>query len=289
MKRILITGKNSYVGNSVKDWLEKSPGKYSIYTISLRDESWKKHDFSKYDVIIHVAGIAHVSANPKMEQLYYKVNRDLTIETALKAKNDGVKQFIFMSSIIVYGDSSPEKKIINHDTVPSPTNFYGKSKLEAEQGIIPLNDKNFKIVIIRPPMIYGKGSKGNYQKLSKLAKISPIFPYVDNQRSMIHIDNLAEFIRLIIDNDESGIFHPQNKEYVNTSELVKLIGEANNKRIFLLKGFNKFINLMSRKVKVLNKVFGNLIYNQEISTYKVEYRIRNLPQSVKLTEKIDLK
>lgn len=284
MKRILITGKNSYVGNSFEKWIKNYPSKYIVDKISLRDESWKGQDFSIYDVILHVAGIAHVSKDPKMENLYYKVNRDLTTEIAKKAKADGVKQFIFMSSIIVYGDASADKKVIDRNTVPMPSNFYGKSKLQAEEGIRPLENDNFKIVIIRPPMIYGKGSKGNYPRLVKAAQILPVFPDIKNERSMLHIDNLSEFIRLMIDNEESGLFFPQNKEYVQTSEMVRLIAKVHGKSIRLVKIFNPILNMMSGNVGIVDKVFGNLIYDKSISNYKEEYRVRTLKESIIVTE-----
>lgn len=285
LKRILITGSNSYIGISLQSWLGKHPDKYFIDTVDMRKDSWKKMNFSEYDVIFHVAGIAHVSTDPRKEELYYKVNRDLTIETAQKAKSEGVKQFIFMSSIIVYGDSSSNSRVIDRNTVPTPSNFYGKSKLQAEEGIKPLKSEDFKIVILRPPMIYGKGSKGNYPKLAKIAQRFPIFPDVDNQRSMLHIDNLCEFIKVIIDHEESGVFFPQNKEYVKTSEMVKIIAEVYGKKIRLTKMFNGPLRLLRFKVGLINKVFGNLGYEQSLSDYKVNYQIRDLKESIELTEK----
>ena len=285
MKKILITGKNSYVGLSVQEWLEKYPNSYSIDSISLRDNSWKDKDFSVYDVVFHVAGIAHVSSNPIMEEIYYRVNRDLTIETAKKAKDEGVNQFIFMSSIIVYGDSSNEKRVIDKNTVPTPSNFYGNSKLQAEKGIKSLVNDNFKVVIIRPPMIYGKESKGNYPKLAKAAQILPVFPDIDNQRSMLHIDNLCEFIRLMIENEEQGLFFPQNREYVKTSEMVKFIADFHGRKIVLTKIFNPILRLMSLKLRVINKVFGNLVYEKSLSDYKDEYQIWDLQKTIELTEK----
>ena len=285
MKKILITGTNSYIGTSLEKWLVRYPERYSIDKISLRDDSWKKKNFSEYDVVFHVAGIAHVSSDSKMEDLYYKVNRDLTIEAAMKAKDEGVKQFVFMSSIIVYGDSSREKRVIDKNTVPMPSNYYGNSKLQAEECIKSLESDKFKVVIVRPPMIYGKGSKGNYPKLAKIARKLPIFPDIENQRSMLHIDNLCEFIRLMIDNEESGLFFPQNSEYVMTSEMVKLIAEAHGKKIRLTKLFNPVLKVMRRYMGVINKVFGNLIYEQSMSDYKSNYRIRNLRESIMMTER----
>lgn len=287
MKRILITGTNSYVGTSFEKWILNHRGSYSIETVSLREESWKENSFEGFDVVLHTVGIAHVEAKPEMESLYYKVNRDLTIETAQKAKKDGVKQFIFMSSIIVYGDSSNinKPKKIDKYTVPIPVNFYGKSKIQAEEGIIPLINDDFNIAIIRAPMIYGKGSKGNYPKLARIGQHSPVFPNIENQRSMLHIDNLSEFIRLIINNEESGIFHPQNDEYVKTSEMVKLIAEAHNKKIILTKIFNPILRGVSKNLGVVNKVFGNLVYDQSLSDYKQNYRVRDLKESIIETEK----
>ena len=269
MKRVLITGKNSYIGTSVENWLLKEPDKFSVDTLDVKNESWKEHDFSKYDVVFHVAGIAHVYRNPKLRDLYYKVNRDLTIEVAQVSKSAGVKQFIFMSSIIVYGDSSATKRVITRDTIPTPTNFYGDSKLQAEIGLKPLESEEFKIVILRPPMIYGPGSKGNYQKLSKLARITPIFPDYDNERSMLFIDNLCEFIRLVIIYEESGLIFPQNKEYVKTSELVRMIAQAHGKKIWITRYLNFLIKL-GLNIDVFKKLFGNFVYDKE-SNNKIEF------------------
>ncbi len=253
--------------------------------MSLRNNSWKeKGVFSGYDVIFHVAGIAHVSSDPKMEDIYYKVNRDLTFEVAKKAKDEGVKQFIFMSSIIVYGDSVSHKKIINIDTVPNPSNFYGDSKLQAEESISPLENEEFKIVIVRPPMIYGKGSKGNYPKISKLAQRIILFPDFNNERSMIHIDNLCEFIRVIIDNEKTGTFFPQNNDYVKTSDLVKTISKIHGKRIWMTSLFNPVIKMMF-KISIINKVFGNLVYEKSLSRCDgMVYCIRSFEESIALTE-----
>jgi UDP-glucose 4-epimerase len=287
MKRILITGANSYIGTSLESWLKKHPEHYGVDTVDMIDSLWKDKDFSEYEVVFHVAGIAHVSSDPKLEELYYKVNRDLTIETAKKAKEEGVRQFIFMSSIIVYGDSCRQKNIIDRNTIPKPSNFYGNSKLQAEEGIRDLQDENFKIVILRPPMIYGKGSKGNYPKLSKAAQKLPIFPNLDNERSMLHIDNLCEFIRLMIDNEENGLFFPQNKEYVKTSEMVRLIAEVHGKKIRLTRVFNPALRMM-HGIGLINKVFGNLVYERSMSMYeKADYWISDIRESIELTESVE--
>ena len=285
MKKILITGKNSYIGTSFENWLGKEPSKYKVDTVDMIDGSWKEKDFSGYDVVFHVAGIAHVSSDPRKEELYYKVNRDLAIETAKKAKAEGVKQFIFMSSIIVYGDSSSSKRFIDRNTVPTPSSFYGKSKLQAEEGIKHLVSEGFKIVILRPPMIYGKNSKGNYPRLANLAKKTPIFPDISNERSMLHIDNLCEFIKVMIEQEETGVFFPQNAEYMKTSELVKAIAEVHGRKIRMTGFFNPVIRLIFG-IGAVSKVFGNLVYEKSMSDYnKVDYRIRSFRESIELTEK----
>ena len=233
MKKILITGADSYIGTSFENYISKFEG-YTVDTVDMIDGTWREKDFSDYDAVFHVAGLAHSdvgNVSEEVKQKYYAVNTYLTIETAEKAKKDGVRQFIFMSSAIVYGDSAPigKTKIITKDTPVSPANFYGDSKVQAELGLKKLEDENFNVVILRPPMIYGKGSRGNYPILSKLAQKCPVFPYINNERSMLYIENLAEFVRLMIENNETGVFHPQNNEYSNTSELIKLIAEAHGK------------------------------------------------------------
>lgn len=286
VKKILITGENSYIGNQLENWLEKVPEEYVVVKHSVRNDKWKEIDFSIFDVVVHVAGIAHQDKKADQEELYYKVNTELTIEIAKKAKEQGVNQFIFLSSIIVYGESSRigEKKVITKETKPEPINFYGNSKLLAEKGILPMQSDNFKIVILRPPMIYGKESKGNYTLLAKFAKRCPIFPDIENQRSMLHINNLSELIRLLIIEEERGEFFPQNKEYVKTSELVRNIANIHGNKIKLSTAFNPLIFRFKNKMNIVNKIFGSLVYEQEISVYKYNYQIMSFKESIRITE-----
>ena len=175
MKKVLITGANSYIGTSFEKYVKENNIDFEMDTLDLLDPKWENYDFSGYDSVFHVAGIAHFSKDESKKELYYKVNTELTDNVAKIAKQAGVGQFIFMSSIIVYGDSTSGKRIITKQTKPNPTDFYGDSKWQAEQKLNKLSDNTFKVVIIRPPMIYGKGSKGNYPKLSKLAKKNSYF------------------------------------------------------------------------------------------------------------------
>ncbi|GAA0310778.1 UDP-glucose 4-epimerase [Gracilibacillus halotolerans] len=281
MKKVLITGKNSYVGNSLEKWLNNYPGEYEINKISVRDDSWKTHNFSPYDAILHVAGIAHQKETKENKELYFKVNRDLSFEISKKAKKEGVKHFIFLSSMSVYG---LDNGTISKDTVPKPQKNYGKSKLEAELLINSISNDKFKCSIIRPPMIYGKGCKGNYKKLSKLVEKSPFFPDINNNRSMIHIDNLSELIKILIDNQMAGVFLPQNKEYVSTSEMVRQIARAKNKNIKLVKWMNPLIKLSKNKIPIINKLFGNLTYKNDKCNLFYEYHVRDFNESIYISE-----
>ena len=290
MKKILITGVGSFIGASFEKYIEDNyADRYEVETVDMIDGSWRKKNFSGYDVVYHVAGIAHSDngrISAEKEKLYRSVNTDLTIETAKKAKADGVKQFIFMSSAIVYGDSAPigKAKVITKDTVPSPANCYSDSKLQAELGILPLQDESFKVCVLRPPMIYGKGSKGNFPTLEKMADKLPIFPKVQNQRSMLYVGNFVEFVRLMIENEEEGIFWPQNAEFSNTSELVRMIAEAKGKKIVLVPGFGWLLKLLSHITGLVDKAFGNLSYERSMSEYKEKYQKYTLYDSVRETE-----
>ncbi len=291
MKKILITGANSYIGTSFEKYItENYPEQYQVDTVDMLDDGWRERSFSGYDSVFHVAGIAHSDSgkiSAEKEKLYYAVNTDLTIETAKKAKADGAGQFIYMSSAIVYGDSAPigKDKLITKDTPVFPANCYGDSKVQAENGLRPLNDDNFNVVILRPPMIYGKGSKGNYPLLARFAQKTPIFPYVKNARSMLYVENLCEFVRLMIENGESGTFWPQNAEYSNTSELVKMIAEAHGRRVHLVHGFGWALKLLGHLTPVVNKAFGSLRYDTGMSEVVAGYDRFTLKQSIEFSEK----
>lgn len=274
MKKILITGAGSYIGISFEKWLSnpRFEGRYQVDTLDMQREDWREHDFSGYDTVFHVAGIAHADigkVTDEQKKLYYAVNCDLAVETARKAKQEGVRQFIYMSSIIVYGEGTSvrTKRVITRETKPSPSNFYGDSKWKAEQGLTPLSNETFHVALLRPPMIYGEGCKGNYQALKKIALKVPVFPDFPNERSMLSIGNLCEFVRRLTESGEGGLYFPQNREYVRTAEMVRKIARQNGKRVRLVKGFNGCIYLMGRfpgKISgMVNKAFGSLVYEKE--------------------------
>lgn len=277
MKKILITGANSYVGTSFEKWLSKWPDKYHVDTIDMKERSWRAKSFKDYDVVFHVAGIAHRKETKENAHEYYEVNRDLAVETARKAKNEGVAQFILMSTMGVYGMLTG---VIKKDTVLNPKTHYGKSKLQAEEQVQKLSDDNFRVVILRPPMIYGRNCMGNYQKLAKLARVTLVFPDIKNKRSMIYIDNLSEFIRDVIDKQSRGIYCPQNGEYVCTSHLVREIANCHGHKIYMTRLFSSVLELMICHNSQISKVFGNLCYLEILTCCNPI----NFKKSIELTE-----
>ena len=282
MKKILITGANSYVGTNIEKWLLKEPEAFHVDTADTFDNKWKEYDFTKYDVVFHVAGIAHVDPKPEMAPLYYKVNRDLTIEIAKHAKEAGIKQFIFMSSGIVYHASKSLKgNVMTPETKPNPNDFYGDSKLQAEKGLEKLKCPTFKIAILRPPMIYGPNCKGNFLRLGWLATKTPVFPAWHNQRSMLYIDNLAEFVKQIVLREKEGFFYPQNKEYSDTVEIVRYFAHKYNKKIWISKLFNPFVVIGSWFLPQVPKMFADSYYIQEMSKYEFDYQVVSLEESMK--------
>lgn len=261
MKRILITGANSYVGESFKDWVEKKySDEFEIDTIDMIDGSWRRKSFSGYDVIFHVAGIVHKKEKPDMRSLYKSINTELPVEVAKKASAEGVKQFIFMSSMSVYGKNIGR---IEKTDKPNPKSYYGKSKLQAEKLLVRLKNDNFKVTILRPPMVYGEGCKGNYQLLKKFILKSPIFPDWTNERSMIHIDVLSKFLIEIVQKESEGVHLPQNDNYICTTELVKELAQENHRKIKFTKAFNWCIRWgLQLHIPVIEKVFGTLVYEK---------------------------
>lgn len=270
MKKILVIGKGSFVGNSFIEYMnENYYDTYSIENISSMNGIWKTIDFGKYDAVYNVAGLAHVKAKRNMEKKYYEVNCNLPVEICKKAKSDGCPLFIHMSSMIVFGSMSKigEKKYITKETVPKPENFYGGSKLKADNQLLELVDENFHVAIMRPPLLYSHNARDNFPRLIKISRKLPIFPMLENEQSMLYVYNLVELIRLIIDNNGNGIFYPQNKEYTCTTEMVKKFSKIFGNRMYLTSFFNPILKWMSQFIPVINKAFGNLCYEKELSNY----------------------
>ncbi|QHQ61053.1 NAD-dependent epimerase/dehydratase family protein [Anaerocolumna sedimenticola] len=262
MKKVLVIGAHSYIGQKFKEYVSANDLKdLSVDMVSASDGTWRKVEFTGYDSVLHLSGIVHRKEKKSMEAIYYEVNHKLAVEIANRAKISHVKQFIFMSTAAVYGSYTG---CITKNTLPNPTTFYGKSKLAAEQDIIQLQDDEFKVAIVRPPMVYGEGCKGNYPRLVKLAKYTPIFPDFHNKRSMIHINTLLEYIAQLLRYENYGYFHPQDKKYGDTCKIVLTIRDKMGKKTFLIKNFIILVILLKLRINIVEKIFGDFYYSMNM-------------------------
>lgn len=259
MKKILITGANSYIGVSFERYMAQWPEQYQVDTMDMIDGTWREKSFAGYDAVFHVAGIAHRKETSENAGLYYQVNRDLAVETAQKAKAAGVGQFVFLSTMAVYG---MEEGCISKTTAPDPKSHYGKAKWEAEQSMEQLRCDSFAVTVLRPPMVYGEGCKGNYQSLVKFAKIMPVFPDYQNKRSMLHIDRLCACVKGLIDSGADGLFLPQDEEYVCTCRMVAQIAKDSGRNLPLLRVLNPAVSLVKKCTTAGKKAFGDLYYEK---------------------------
>lgn len=260
MTKVLITGSKSYIGTSFAKWLSRYGNAYATDRVSIRDSAWRNMSLSNYDAVLHTAALVH--AKDRRPEKFYAINRDLAIDVARKAKQEGVQHFLFLSTMAVYGI---EKGHIMPHQVPNPKSHYAKSKYQAELALDSLSNENFTVSIIRPPMVYGPCCPGNYRQLADIARRARIFPDISNKRSMIYIDNLCEFLRIAITKKVGGTLFPQNSGYVNTSMLASLIAEASGKQMRLSKTMGSLVRALSEIPGPLKKAFGSLTYDQSMS------------------------
>ena len=288
MKKILITGKGSYLGNSLKAYLEAFGNHYRVDCVSLRSGDWMEQSFRGYDAVYHTAAIVHQPRSkdaPGELARYRAVNCDLAVDAAKKAKAEGVRQFVFLSTMAVYGLTAAfgETVTITAQTPTVPTDNYGLSKLEAERALLALEGPDFRVAILRPPMIYGKDCTGNFRSLVSFARRLPFFPKVPNQRSMLYVGSLNRLVQQIIDREDRGIFCPQDPEYVNTSAMVQAIAAAQGKHLVLVPGFSWAFHLLRHLTGAVDKAFGSLVYDKSLSELEEDYRIASFPDSVNMS------
>lgn len=283
---ILITGANGYISRCLDEWLTKNSSFSNVKRVSVRN-GCDSFDIAKgTEAIIHTAALVHKKESKYKEREYFDVNYSLTVQLANKAKAAGVKQFVFLSTMAVFNQNVHVGRLYL-STTPNPTTLYGRSKLAAEKELLALADENFTVSIVRPPMVYGPGCPGNYIQLSKLAKLTPIFPNVTNKRSMIFIDHLTELIRQIIINRDSGIFHPQDGEYICTTKMVQEIASLHNRKVFVSKTLAILLIKLFGRTEIVSKVFGNLTYSKDMSSYRDNsYQRLCFSETIKRTESI---
>ncbi|MEI6050832.1 MAG: NAD-dependent epimerase/dehydratase family protein [Bacteroidota bacterium] len=259
MPTILITGANSFVG---KNFIGSSRFK-DVEEISLFDNKPAEINFSSVDVIIHLAAIVHQSKKIT-ESEYFAVNKDLCLSVAGYAKKAGVKHFVFMSTVKVYGESGLNSKILNEDSPCLPDDSYGKSKREAEIALKQLEDTNFTVSIIRTPLVYGNGVKANMLNIIKLVDRLPVLPFgtVNNKRSFTYVGNLVAFIDRIIEKRASGLFIAKDKDSLSTSELVQLISKYLGKKVILIRIPGIFLSIGALFLpKIFNRLYGSLEFD----------------------------
>lgn len=258
-KVIKITGSNSFIGSY---FINNSP-EFQVGEVDLLSIKPAYIDFSDTDVVFHVAAIVHQDKSIP-DAKYFVVNSDLAFNVAQKAKLDGVKQFVFMSTVKVYGENSTEENPWTENSQCLPSDAYGKSKLEAEKRLLELNDRSFVVSIIRTPVVYGAGVKGNIQKIAKLVKKQKLIPFkgIDNKRAMVYIGNLVALIQEVIKQQKGGIFLASDTQILSTSEFVALLIESTGKK----KYFIVFPKLMQSIIKLVkpnfyNRLFGSMVIN----------------------------
>lgn len=281
--KILVIGKNGFISTSFQAYMKKY-SEIEVDAISAREDNWKKYSFTGYDAVYNTTGLAHNDARKGSNEQFIALNRDLPLALATKAKKDGVNTFINMSSIIVYGDMSAlgTQSKITAKTKPIPAGIYGESKLAGEKAISKLEDERFHVAIIRSPLVYSERAVDNFGRLINYAIKYPIFPEIKNFRSMIYSDNLCELVKLIAEHSGSGIYCPQQDEYICTSKIVKDIAVASGHRLFLTKIFNPILFFLSKRVMFIRKVFGSLAYDMTISNcFNGCYRVVNYEESIK--------
>lgn len=279
MKKILIAGAGSYIGSRLEGWLNRWPRAYDVRKVSLRQQGWQAL-IGDCDAVVQVAGVAHRKEEADAA-LYYKVNRDMAYETARLAKAAGAGQFIYLSSMSVYGRVTGH---IDRDTPLSPNTHYGRSKLAAEALLAALAGDSFQVAVVRPPMVFGPGCKGNYPRLARLAQKAPCFPKFAGERSMLYVDHLCEAIRLMIDQGGGGCYYPQDRDYYNVPQLMAWIAQAHHKKLRLLPGMGKLIGLLARREGTLGKVLGSLTYDRALPGAPGPYQLNDNQEAVRLTE-----
>lgn len=264
---ILIIGKNSYIGNHIEEWLTQFG--HTVTQLDVLTDVWKSFDYSAFEAIVHVAGIVHRPDCSDWE-LYKRVNADMPFEIAKKAKNQGVKQYIYFSTMGVYEitkELRPSVVLKDTQLVGNDGSMYSKSKLMAEKALNELHDGTFSVAIVRPPSVYGKGCKGGYiTGFTKIARMLPVFPraYEHVKQSFIYIDNLSECVRLIAENHLSGVFCPQDDEIPNANRLFAVICQCLGKKYRSSKLLGFVLKLFSF-VPLVKKAYGGIEYDRSVS------------------------
>ncbi|MGG5617842.1 NAD-dependent epimerase/dehydratase family protein [Myroides odoratimimus] len=287
MNQVTITGFSGFVGQNLVTYLVNT--KRCINEVSLRKEDWKNRIPTTTEVIIHLAGKAHDTANTSSTDEYFKVNRDLTIDLFDHFIKSDAKDFFYFSSVKAVADTV--EGVLKEDVIPNPYTPYGQSKQEAEQYLLNASlPEGKRLFIIRPCMIHGPGNKGNLNLLYKVVEKGIPWPLAsfDNHRSFLSIDNLCYLVNEMMQNNKlpSGVYNFSDDKALSTNELVTLIAKVSNKKPKLWhisKGFMNSIASIGDKIKLpLNSErLKKLTENYVVSNDKIKKAlgIEKLPLS----------
>ncbi|MEO5592032.1 MAG: NAD-dependent epimerase/dehydratase family protein [Chitinophagaceae bacterium] len=268
MKTIAVTGSTGFVG---KRLMAYNIEKFHLRPINLRDTPVNAINLLDVDVVLHLAGKAH-QMEPIDDKVYFDVNYELTKQLADKALLQGIKQFIYISSTKVYGDDINE--ILSEHSPCLPVDAYGASKLKAEQYLQSLQSDSFKIAIIRPPLVYGPGVKGNMIRLLQLADKNFPLPFgkINNARSMVFIDNLIELINTIVFKETAGVFIAGDVLPVSTEKLLLLMRTYldNNKGLVTVPGFLRNIIKKLRPLLYM-RLFGSFVVDNSSTNRQLDF------------------
>ena len=265
---LLITGSNGFVGNY---FINKYKGKYEIKTFSFLKDDINSLDCSDVDVVFHLSALVHQMGGASCEE-YEKVNVTQTLQLAKKAKECGVKQFVFMSTVKVYGEET--ESVYTEKSICNPEDEYGKSKLKAEKLLLEVESENFRVSIIRTPIIYGYGVKANIKNLINLVNKISVLPFgkIVNKRSMVYIGNLCHLVDEVIIQQKAGIFLASDDEPLSTSRLIELIAKNLDKKIYLIKlpFFESLLKLV--KPSFHKRLYGSLEVDNSITKEKLNLK-----------------
>ena len=271
MKRtIVVTGASGFIGTG---FIKRYSSHHKVKTVKLREQVIENIDFKDVDTILHLSALVHQMNNVD-DSLYFKINRDTTLELAKHAKNAGVKHFVFMSTVKVYGEYTKENLPFDENSQCNPTDSYGKSKLEAEKGLRSLEDTSFKVSIIRPPLVYGKNVRANMLKIINLTYRHKVLPFggINNIRSIVFLDNLLSLINEVVIQQKVGVFIAKDELSISTTNLIQIIAKTLNKKIYLIKSPSLLIRILKYfKPTIYNRIYGSLELEDTFTRNELNY------------------
>ncbi|MDX1810286.1 MAG: NAD-dependent epimerase/dehydratase family protein [Sulfurospirillaceae bacterium] len=266
--KLLITGSNGFVGSY---FIDKYSDTYDIVRFSFLHDTLHDLQIRDVDVVIHLSALVHQMGGASAEE-YERVNVTQTSELAKIAKEAGVKQFVFMSTVKVYGEETDN--VYTEKSPCNPEDEYGKSKLKAERELQKLEDESFIVSIIRTPIIYGYGVKANIKNLINLVKKVPILPFGDiqNRRSMTYIGNLCHLIDELIKQRTGGIFLASDDKPISTTEFIRQIAKNLDKKTYLIKVpfFESLLKLL--KPSFHKRLYGSLEIDNKLTKEKLDLK-----------------